>query len=68
MTKHNLEVKGMHCKSCVMLVTDVLEESSAKNISISLDEKKQIGKVSFEYSGDKKKVIGAIEKEGYKVK
>ena len=68
MTKYSLEVKGMHCKSCSMLVTDVLEESGSKNISINLDEKKQVGKVSFDFSGDKEKIIGAIEKEGYKVK
>ena len=67
MTKHNLEVKGMHCKSCAMIVTDILQENGAKNISVNLDEKKQVGKVSFEFSGDKKKVVDAIEKEDYKV-
>ena len=68
MTKYSLEVKGMHCKSCSMIVTDVLEESGSKNISINLDEKRQVGKVSFDFSGDKKKIIDSIEKEGYKVK
>ena len=55
MTKHNLEVKGMHCKSCVMIVTDILEEKGAKNVLVNLDEKTQVGKVSFDFSGNKKK-------------
>ncbi|MFA4887084.1 MAG: heavy metal-associated domain-containing protein [Candidatus Nanoarchaeia archaeon] len=58
-----LIVKGMHCKSCVMLITDALEENGIKKVKISLDEKKQIGKVSFE--GDKEKAIKLIEAEGY---
>ena len=61
-----INVQGMHCKSCVMLIQDALEEIGAKNVKISLDEKKQIGKVSFEYK-DPKKVVETIEKEGYKV-
>ena len=68
MTKYNLSVQGMHCRSCKMLVTDILQELGASNISIEVDEKKKIGKVSFNYSGDKKLVNMAIEKEGYKVK
>ena len=59
-------IKGMHCKSCVMLVQDALEEIGAKEIRISLDEKKQIGKASFEYK-NKEEAIKVIEKEGYKV-
>ena len=63
----NLNVKGMHCKSCVILVKDALEEIGASNIKIDLNEKKQIGKVSFDYSGNKDKAIEVIEKEGYTV-
>ena len=65
MTKHNLNVTGMHCKRCSLLLTGVLEDLGASNISIKLNEKIQIGKVSFD--GDKKKAILEIEKEGYKV-
>ena len=68
MTKFNLNVEGMHCKSCKILVAEVLEELGASNIFIEVDEKKKLGKVSFDYSDDKKNVISAIEKEGYKVK
>ena len=67
MTKYNIEVKGIHCKSCNMLVTDALQELGASQISIKLDEKNKIGKVSFDFLGDKKKAIETIEKEGYKV-
>ena len=59
-----LNVKGMHCKSCKMLVNDALEENGATNIRIDLDEKKQLGKVSFE-NLDKKKAVELIKKEGY---
>ncbi len=48
-----------------MLVKDSLEEIGASKINITIDEKKQIGKVSFE--GDKEKAIAAIKKEGYSV-
>ena len=65
MPKHVLTVKGMHCKSCVMLVTDALAEIGASNVSIALDEKKQEAVVSFE--GDKAKAVAAIKEAGYKV-
>lgn len=61
-----LTVQGMHCKSCVILIQDALEEIGAKNVKINVDEKKQLGKVSFEHE-DRKKVIKTIEIEGYKV-
>lgn len=66
MVAHTLKVKGMHCKSCKMLVEEALQDIGAKNISISVDEKKQEGKVEAEHA-DRKKIIAAIEKEGYKV-
>jgi copper chaperone CopZ len=62
----NLNVKGMHCHSCKILITDVLEEIGATKIKITVDEKQKVGKVSFEHP-DKKKVISAIEAEGYKI-
>lgn len=68
MVKIDLTVNGMHCNSCKMIVTENLEELGAKNISIDLDEKKQVAKVSLDYSGDRKNVISSIEKEGYKVR
>ena len=66
MPKINLTVKGMHCKSCKMLVEDALQELGAQHINIEVDEKKQTGKVSCDFS-DKNKVVEAIEGEGYSV-
>jgi copper chaperone CopZ len=65
MASVNLTVKGMHCKSCKMLVEDALEEGGMKNIKVDLNEKEQIGKISFD--GDKEKAKTLIEDEGYKV-
>ena len=62
-----MKVKGMHCKSCVMLVTDALEEAGAKKIKIKLDEKKQEAEISLEYSGKEEDIVKVIEAEGYKV-
>ncbi len=63
----DFNILGTHCNSCKMIIKGNLEEIGAKNILIQLDEKKQKAQVSFEYEGDKKKAIQAIEKEGYKV-
>jgi len=60
---HTLTIKGMHCKSCIVLLTDALNDAGMTTVSISLDEKKQIGTARFE--GDKGKAISAINKEGY---
>ncbi|HLG24290.1 MAG TPA: heavy-metal-associated domain-containing protein [Candidatus Nanoarchaeia archaeon] len=68
MTKYNFNIEGMHCNSCKMLIKDVLEDLGASSVLISLDETKNTGKVSLDYSGDKRNIISAIKKEGYKVK
>ena len=65
--KQELTVKGMHCKSCVMLVTDALQELGAKDISIDLNEKKQVAKITLDYAGRKEDVVKAITAEGYTV-
>jgi copper chaperone CopZ len=65
--KQELIVKGMHCKSCVMLVTDVLQDLGAKDISIDLNEKKQVAKITLEYAGKKEDIVKAIAAEGYTV-
>ena len=66
MPKINLDVRGMHCKSCKMLIEDALDEMGAKNIKVSVDEKKKTGEVSCDHAS-KEEVISAIEKEGYVV-
>lgn len=67
MTKINLNIEGVHCNSCKMIIEDNLQELGAKNITVAVDEKKQTGTVACEYSGDKLDVVAAIKKEGYKV-
>lgn len=63
-TKTTLTVKGMHCKSCSMLVQEALEEAGAKNIAVKLDEKKQIGTVTLETSLAKAKLAAIIKEQG----
>ncbi|MEK6942859.1 MAG: hypothetical protein AABX00_02245 [Nanoarchaeota archaeon] len=68
MTKYNISIQGMHCKSCKMLVDDILCDSGAKSIKIEVDDKKKIGKASFEFSGNFNELKKEIESNGYKVK
>jgi len=62
-----LNVKGIHCKSCVMLIEDSLSEIGVK-ITDSNPDKKIIQIV---YDGDPKTMIeikNRIKEEGYEVK
>ncbi len=67
MTKINLNIEGVHCNSCKMIIEENLQELGAKNIKVTVDEKTQKGTVACEYSGDKMDVVNSIKKEGYKV-
>ena len=66
MTKINLNLKGTHCKSCKIVIEDALGDLGATNVHVEINEKEQTGKVSCEFD-DKKKVVEAIQKQGYKV-
>jgi len=59
-------IKGMHCNSCSMLVTDALNElDGVKKVSVSYE--KGEGIVEFdEKKIDSKKIINEIKKVGYK--
>ena len=57
-------VKGMHCKSCMMLITDAMDDLGVKVISSNLDEKAKTGTLIIEGNIDKKKIKEAIESEG----
>ena len=64
--KLTLKIKGMHCKSCEILIQDSLEELGVKS---KADHKK--GAVEVEFDNNKisqDKIKQAIEKEGYKIK
>lgn len=67
MTKISLNIEGVHCKSCKMIIEDNLQELGATNIKVTIDEKTQKGTVACDYTGDKIAVVNAIKKEGYKV-
>lgn len=60
------KVKGMHCKSCEMLITDALSDIDVKVIEIS----SSIGTVKVKFDDSKiteSKIKTIIENEGYKV-
>lgn len=67
--KHlSLNVQGMHCPSCEMLIKDELEETEGvQNVKVSWKE----GFVLLDYEDDKideNKIMSIIKKEGYDVK
>lgn len=64
MTKQTLTVEGMHCKSCKMLITEALEDAGAKNVAVTVDEKKQTGTVTLESTLPKNELKKIIEAEG----
>jgi len=63
-----LTVSGMHCKSCVIIVEEVLADLGAKNITVNLNEKTQQAHVSCSSDKSIEDIKNAIEQEGYKVK
>ena len=66
MKKTILDVKGMHCMSCVMIVKDALAETKGVK-SADVDLKHEKATVSFdEKLVSAKKLVDAIQKEGYK--
>ena len=66
MKKTELKVKGMHCRSCEMLVKDELEESfGVKNVEAN----HKAGYVKFESDNDVDitKIKSKIKEIGYEV-
>lgn len=60
-----LNIKGMHCKSCEMLIQDALEEKGVKS---QIDHKAGKAKVVFDPKKTSLNEIKAIIKEqGYEV-
>jgi len=58
-------IKGMHCNSCSLLVTDALKELGVKSAKVSYE--KGEATVEFDESKlDSKKIINEIKKAGYK--
>jgi copper chaperone CopZ len=66
MKKLMLNVKGMHCSSCEMLIKDSLDELGVPKAEAS--HKTGIVNVEFdEKKVSEKKIKEAIKKEGYEV-
>ena len=64
MTKINLKIKGMHCKSCEILISDALLEAGVKECSV--DSKKGVAVIEFDENKIKLDTIKSIIKdEGY---
>ena len=61
-----IKVKGMHCKSCEMLLKDSLSEISGVDV-LSVDSRK--GEVAVKYAEGKTldSIHETIKKEGYRV-
>lgn len=68
MEKIKLNVEGMHCPSCEILITDALKElDGVKNAKV--DNKSGSAEVEFDNSKiEKGVIIETIKKEGYKVR
>jgi copper chaperone len=65
MKKVTLKIKGMHCKSCEMLIEDALEDIQVKG---KVDSKKGLAIVEFDESKvSEEKIKKTIVGEGYKV-
>lgn len=67
MTKLQLNIEGVHCNSCKIIIEENLQEIGATHITVTVNEKTQKGTVACDYSGDKLDIVNAIKKEGYKV-
>ena len=67
MKKVTLNVNGMHCASCGMLIADALEDLGVSSSKIDSSN----GKAIVEFDEKKlslNEIKKAIEKEGYKIK
>jgi copper chaperone CopZ len=66
MKKITLDIKGMHCKSCSMLVKEALMDTNGvKDADVQLIKEKAT--INYdEKIASEKQLIEAINKEGYK--
>lgn len=69
MSLKTVEIKGMHCKSCKMLIEDIMDDLDSEVVSFDVDQKKQIGILKVETEKTGKEIADAIKAEGeYTVK
>ncbi len=68
MEKLKLNVEGMHCPSCEILISDELKELDGIT-KVKIDHKSGLADIEFDDSKiNKEKIIETIKKEGYKVR
>jgi copper chaperone len=61
-----LNIGGMHCASCEMLISDAVDEIAGAKV-LSISHKKGEANVSYDSEATLAKIKGAIKKEGYSV-
>ncbi len=62
--KKTLKVKGMHCRSCEMIIAEALEEAGAGSVAASHAK----GEVTVDFGSlDEQRVRKIIKEEGYEV-
>lgn len=61
-----LKTKGMHCKSCEMLISDSISEIAGAKVLSANHANGEI-KVQYENAQVLEKIKQAIRKEGYKI-
>ena len=65
MKKVNVSIKGMHCSSCEMLITDALEDL---NVKAKVDSKKGSAELEFDETKiNLDKIKEVIKKEGFEI-
>ena len=68
MEKKKLAIKGMHCRSCEMLITDSLMEMDGVD-KVKVDHAKGSGEVEYNpQKTDIKRIIKAVKEQGYDCK
>ena len=66
MVVKEFKVKGMHCKSCEMLINDSLEDLGVNSVTSSHEKGRVKGDLK-ENKINEDKIIEVIKEEGYKV-
>ncbi|MEM4254749.1 MAG: heavy-metal-associated domain-containing protein [Candidatus Norongarragalinales archaeon] len=64
--KKSFKTKGMHCKSCEILVEDAISEITGVS-HVKANHSKNSVEVEFEPPASETQIKKAIEKEGYAV-
>lgn len=64
MSLMNFKVTGTHCKSCKILIEDIMEDLDTEVVSLDLDEQAQVAKLQVKSDKSADEIKKAIEAEG----